>query len=420
MRRRFTQALAIATGIALATTGCGSGEKSATTADGKTILTVALWNYDTTPEFKALVEAYEAEHKDVDVQPVDILADDYPEKVTTMLAGGDSTDVITMKNVIDYARYGTRGQLASLKDEVGKLDRSKYRGLDAFDLDGDYFALPYRQDFWVLYYNKKLLANSGADLTSLTWQEYADLAKKTTKGSGADTVYGTYQHTWRSLVQAVAAAQTGGDQLGGDYGFMKPQYTMALDLEKSGATLKWATARTQKVTYHTMFSEEKAAMLPMGTWYAARLIDEKKAGKIKVDWGMAPLPQATEGASTTFGSPTAFAVNKKARNAEAARKFVTWASGEKGAAAIAKIGVFPAYNDATITDLYFKVDGMANDEVAKKAFQPGEVKLEMPVSEKSSDVDKILNEEHELIMTGEKSVDAGIVEMGKRVKSEVD
>ncbi|TDC42049.1 extracellular solute-binding protein [Micromonospora sp. KC213] len=420
MKRRFTQALAIATGIALATTGCGSGGKSATTPDGKTILTVALWNYDTTPEFKALVEAYEAEHKDVDVQPVDILADDYPQKVTTMLAGGDTTDVITMKNVIDYARYGTRGQLASLKDEVGKLDKSKYRGLDAFDLDGDYFALPYRQDFWVLYYNKKLLANSGADLTSLTWQEYADLAKKTTKGSGADTVYGTYQHTWRSLVQAIAAAQNGGDQLGGDYTFMKPQYAIALDLEKSGATLKWATARTQKVTYHTMFSEEKAAMLPMGTWYAARLIDEKKAGKIKVDWGMAPLPQASEGASTTFGSPTAFAVNKKARNAEAARKFVTWASGEKGAAAIAKIGVFPAYTDATITDLYFGVDGMANDEVAKKAFQPGEVKLEMPVSEKSSDVDTILNEEHELIMTGEKSVDAGIAEMGKRVKSEVD
>ncbi|PZG02925.1 ABC transporter substrate-binding protein [Micromonospora deserti] len=419
MKRRFATALAVATGLMLATAGCGGGDEPATGADGRTILTVALWNYDTTPEFKALIEAYEAEHQDVDVQPVDILADDYHKKVTTMLAGGDSTDVLTMKNVIDYARYGTRGQLASLKDEVGKLDKSKYLGLDAFDLDGDYFALPYRQDFWVLYYNKKLLQNSGADLTSLTWQEYADLAKKTTTGSGANTVYGTYQHTWRSLVQAIAAAQTGGDQLGGDYGFMKPQYTMALDLQKSGAMLPWATAKTQKVTYHTMFSEEKAAMLPMGTWYAARLIEEKKAGKISVDWGMAPLPQATEGASTTFGSPTAFAVNKKARNAEAARKFVTWASGEKGAAAIAKIGVFPAYTDATIADLYFGVDGMANDEVAKKAFQPGEVKLEMPVSEKSSDVDNILKEEHELIMSGEKSMDAGIAEMGKRVKSEV-
>jgi multiple sugar transport system substrate-binding protein len=34
-------------------------------------------------------------------------------------------------------------------------------------------------------------------------------------------------------------------------------------------------------------------------------------------------------------------------------------------------------------------------------------------------VDKILTEEHELIMAGEKTVDAGIAEMNSRVKSEV-
>ncbi len=74
-----------------------------------------------------------------------------------MLAGGDSTDVLTMKNVTDYARYATRGQLLPLTDEAGKLDKATYFGLDGFDLKGEYFALPYRQDFWVLYYNKKLL-----------------------------------------------------------------------------------------------------------------------------------------------------------------------------------------------------------------------------------------------------------------------
>ena len=35
---------------------------------------------------------------------------------TTMLAGGDSTDVLTMKNVIDYSRFGTRGQLVPLRE----------------------------------------------------------------------------------------------------------------------------------------------------------------------------------------------------------------------------------------------------------------------------------------------------------------
>ncbi|GAA1571229.1 sugar ABC transporter substrate-binding protein [Dactylosporangium maewongense] len=413
-RSRFGIAAAVA--LALTLTGCGNGDDPGA-AGGKTVLTVSLWNYASTPEFKALVEGFEAEHPDIDVQPVDILADDYAKKVTTMLAGGDTTDVITMKNVTDYARYGTRGQLAPLTDEANKLDKSAYLGLEPFNLDGKYFALPYRSDFWVLYYNKKLVKD--ADLSKLTWQDYAQLAKASTTGSGADKVYGTYQHVWRSVVQAVAAAQTGGDLLGGDYAFMSAQYTMALDLQMAGATLPWGTASTQKVSYNTMFSTGKAAMLPMGTWYAAALLQAKADKKSDVDWGIAPLPQVGGGTVTTFGSPTAFAVNKKAKHADAAKRFVLWASGEKGAATIAKIGVTPAYHSAAITDAYFAVAGMPGDALAKKAFQPDKVVLEMPVSDKSSDVDAILTEEHQLIMTGSKTVSAGIAEMGKRVKSEV-
>ena len=67
-------------------------------------------------------------------------------------------------------------------------------------------------------------------------------------------MYGTYQHTWRSVVQAIAAAQTGGDQLGGDYTFFTDQYTMALGLQKAGATLDYGTATAQKTDYRTRCS----------------------------------------------------------------------------------------------------------------------------------------------------------------------
>jgi multiple sugar transport system substrate-binding protein len=420
MKRHVVKAMAVAVGLVLAATGCGSDSDGASSSGGKSTITIALWNYEKTPEFKALIEGFKAENPDIDVQYTDILADNYSDKLTTMLAGGDQTDVLTMKNVTDYARYATRGQLASVTNEAKGLDKAKYRGLDAFDLKGEYFALPYRNDFWVLYYNKTMLKDAGVDLSNLTWQEYGDLAKKLTKGDGANKVYGTYHHVWRSVVQAIASAQTGGDQLSGDYKWMANQYTVALDIQKAGAALPWATANTQKVAYQTMFGTEKAAMLPMGTWYAASLLTDINAGKVKVDWGIAPMPQvAKDGKATTFGSPTAFAVNKKAKNAKAATKFVTWASGPKGAATIAKIGVTPSYGDQSITDAYFSVKGMPSDELSKKAFQPTSVKLEMPVSDKSSDVDTILKEEHQLIMSGTKTADAGIAEMAKRVKSEV-
>ena len=41
------------------------------------------------------------------------------------------------------------------------------------------------------------------------------------------------------------------------------------------------------------------------------------------------------------------------------------------------------------------------------------------MSDKASDIDKILNEEHELIMVNDKSAEQGIAEMEKRVKTEV-
>lgn len=419
MRKTTARVLPIALAATLfGAAACSSGG-SGTTSDGRTVVKIALWNYKTTPEFKALIDGFEAKYPKIDVQPVDILADDYPDKVTTMLAGGDKTDVLTMKNVTDYARYGSRGQLLPLTGDVAKLpDKTAYSGLEDYDLKGQYYALPYRQDFWVLFYNKALVGN--ADLSHLTWSGFDSLAKQFTKGSGSSKTYGTYLHTWRSVVQAIASAQTGGNLLSGDYGWMKDQYGTALDIQKAGATLPFATASSQKITYDSQFTTGKAAMVPMGTWWAAALLAEKAQGKNPVDWGIAPLPQvADNGKNVTFGSPTAFAVNKKARNADAAKKFVEWASGPEGAAAIAKIGLVPSYNDASVMNAFFGVAGMPTDALSKQAMQPSKVQLEMPVSDKSSDIDQILTEEHELVMTGEKSVDDGIKEMDHRVKTEV-
>ncbi|HSU47370.1 MAG TPA: sugar ABC transporter substrate-binding protein [Arthrobacter sp.] len=423
MKRRTFTAIALAVTAGLGLSGCAGAAGTAPQAqDGKTTLTVSVWNYEGTPEFKALFDGYEASHPNVHIEPVDILADDYPQKVTTMLAGGDTTDVLTMKNVIDYARYANNGQLQEINTVVDAVGKDKLATLDAFNINGKYYAAPYRQDFWLLYYNKDLFKAAGIDdPKDLTWDKYAEIAKKLS-GTAPDgkKVYGTYQHIWRSVVEAISAAQNGKDQNSGDYSYFKDQYTMALDLQKSGATLDYGTAKSQKTSYRTMFESGQAAMMPMGTWYIAGLLQAKKDGKTNINWGLAPMPQKdSNGKVTTFGSPTAFAVNKNATHSDEARKFIEWAAGEEGAKAISKVGVVPALQDDAVTDAYFKLDGMPADSLSKKAFAPDSTALEMPVSDKSAATDKILNQEHDLIMVGEKSVSDGIAEMGKRVKSEV-
>ncbi|MGJ6969454.1 ABC transporter substrate-binding protein [Streptosporangium sp. G11] len=417
--RRHVVKAAGMTVIALALAACGgSGEPA---EGGPATLTVTVWNLAKTPEFTALFQAFEKANPGVKVKPVDILADDYPEKVTTMLAGGDRTDVITMKNVTDYSRYSSRGQLLDVTDLVKSADTSKLAGLEAFNIGNTYYALPYRQDFWLLYYNKTLLDKAGIKLTgAMTWDDYAKYAQQLTRDEGGKKVYGAYHHTWRSVIQAISAAQTGGDQLGGDYTFFTDQYTMALGLQKGGAVMDYGTASAQQADYRNMFGTGATAMMPMGTWYISGILEAKKKGESQVDWALAPMPQrAGSGEVVTFGSPTGFAVNKRSKSADLAKKFVQFAAGRAGAEAIAQVGVVPALQDPAITEAYFKLEGMPSDELSKKAFEPGKVVLEMPVSDKSSDVDTILNEEHQLIMVGEKSVADGTRSMSERVKNEV-
>ncbi|MGO4190040.1 ABC transporter substrate-binding protein [Arthrobacter sp. YAF17] len=423
MKRTTLAAIALAVTAGLGMTGCAgaAGPAEPQAQNGKTRLTVSVWNYQGTPEFKALFDAYEAANPTVDIEPVDILADDYPQKVTTMLASGDTTDVLTMKNVIDYSRYANNGQLQEINSVVDKVGKDNLAGIDAFDMAGKYFAAPYRQDFWLLYYNKDLFKAAGIEEPKdLTWEKYTEIAKKLTTEAGGKKVYGTYQHVWRSVIQAIAAAQNGADQNSGEYGSFEDQYNTALDLQKSGATLDFGTAKSQKTSYRTMFETGQAAMMPMGTWYTAGILQAKKDGKTTVNWGLAPLPQKeSNGKVTTFGSPTAFAVNKNATHSDEAKKFIEWAAGVEGAKAISKIGVVPALQNESVAAEYFKLEGLPTDELSKKAFTPDKTALEMPVSDKSAATDKILNQEHDLIMVGERSVTDGIAEMGKRVTSEV-
>ncbi|PRB13062.1 ABC transporter substrate-binding protein [Microbacterium sp. MYb62] len=422
MKRSIIGGAAFMAATALVLTGCsGSGAPaSQETLDPneEVTLTVSVWNYDQTPEFQALFEAFEAEHPNITIEPVDILADDYPEKVTTMLSGGDTTDVITMKNAIDYARYATRGQLQDVSDLADGYGE-ELAGLETFDTEGKYYALPYRQDFWLLYYNKDLFEAAGLDAPdNITWDEYAEYAEKLTDASGSQKVYGTYQHYWRSVVQAISAAQTDGDLLSGDYGFMKDQYDLALGLQNDGYALDYATAKTQQISYRTMFETGQAAMLPMGTWYIAGIKQAIDEGKSSVNWGVAQMPQIkADGDITTFGSPTAFAVNKNAKNSAAAKLFLDFAAGEEGAKAIAAIGVVPAYSSDAVTSAF---TALPSDDLSVETFQGDKkVVLEMPVSDDTADVSTILDEEHDLVMVGEKSVDDGIAEMEDRVTSEV-
>lgn len=429
--KTWKKRLALSVTIGLAATAlaaCGSKKDDGAKTDGsdskgdeKVTLKVSTWDYANIPEFKALFDAFHEKYPNVTVEAVDIPSADYDTKLTTMLASGDTTDILTMKNLLSYSNYALRDQLMDVTDHLKDLDTKPAQdSFDMYSIDGKTYAQPYRTDFWVLYYNKQMFKDAGiADPDNMTWEEYQAAAEKMAKPD--EQVYGTYQHVWRSTIQAIAAAQNDKNLLDPSYDFMEPYYERALALQDEQAQMDFGTAKSTKVTYQSQFEGAKAGMAYMGTWWMGGILTKQDNGEIKdFDWGIAPMPQnEKDGKITTFGSPTAFAVNKKAAHAKEAQDFLDFCSGKEGAEILANVGVVPSYRTDEINEIYFNRKGMPNDEISQKAFNPDKIAVEFPVDKKGPAIDKILQEEHDLIMTGDKTPAEGIKEMEKRVKDEI-
>lgn len=135
-----------------------------TLAEEKQVLTVATWDVNTTPYLKTQEAGFEAAYPNIDLQYIDISSQDYATKVDTNLFGGDTTDVIMVKGDSDLMKWKEKGYVQSLDAYIAKdsYDLSGLVGTEInYNIDGEQYALPFRSDFWVLFYNKDLFDAAG-------------------------------------------------------------------------------------------------------------------------------------------------------------------------------------------------------------------------------------------------------------------
>ena len=359
-------------------------------------------------------------------------ASNYDTQMTADLAAGTAPDLFVQKTLKNFFTYQDGEQLLDVSDVAGKLS-SDVDGVPNYTVDGKTYAIPYRQDAWVLYYNKDLFKKAGVAEPdgSWTWDDYATAAKALTtnlKAAGADAV-GTYQHSWQSTLQGFANGQApGADVLSGDYAYLKPYYERVLDLQAAGAQADYGTVTTNKLTYQAQFGTQKAAMMPMGSWYVATLMSQQKSGDANdFEWGFAPIPQydaSTTGLDkepVTFGDPTGIGLNAaiKEDKIETAKAFLTYIASEDAGKALAGIGITPAIVNDGVSSAYFGVDGVPTDDLAKFAFSHRVVKPENPVSKHTAGVQNILNETHSAIVSKSTPVDEALASASDRVKNTV-
>ena len=382
------------------------------------VLTVVTWDATTTPYLIAQKEAFEASHPGVKIEYVDVASQDYAVKVTTMLEGGDTSDVFMIKEIDNLINWQAQGFAAPLADYIAKgYDMSGFVGTEVnYAVDGVQYAIPFRSDFWVLFYNKDLFDAAGVDLPTndMTWGQYAELAKKLTDKE--KDVYGTHYHTWLSAVVNWAVCGTGYTLADKKYDNLLYYYTLYQDLEDSGACMSYADLKASGLHYSAAFANGNIAMLPMGYWYVSTLIGYNKDGTCNFNWGITAVPHADDvAAGSSFGNLTGAMINAKSENKDLAWEYVSWLGGPEGAKATASVGARPAWVSEDVAEVMASVEGFPGDANSKAALIPSSVAMEWPVAEKVSDIKTIVNEEHSMIMAREVTPEEGIEEMNERV-----
>lgn len=423
--RKMKTAIAIVLLAAVALLPVYSGGARETTApQGKTVLKWVLWDLDATTYYTPLIEAYEAAHPEIEIETLDLGSTDYMTMLSTQLTGGDdSIDVVTVKDIPGYSNLVKAGQLLALNEFVAnqKIDTSVYGGItDQISVDGKYFALPFRSDFWIVYYNKDLFDKAGVPYPTndMTLLEYDALARKMTSGRGADKVYGAHYHTWRSAVQLFGILDGRQTIVDGTYDFLKPYYQAILAQQRDGICQDYATLKTSSTHYSGVFYNNSVAMMNMGSWFISTLIDKINKGESEAtNWGIVKYPHP-DGvpAGTTLGTITTLGVNSASKKQAAALDFVKFVTGEEGAAIIAKTGTIPAIRTDDIADIIAGKPGFPTDPASKAALQVAKTYLEMPMHAKSAEIEVVLNQNHDNIMTNNVSIDEGIARMNADVR----
>jgi len=448
MKRSTIATAGIAAAAALVLVGCSSGNPggdpsepsdtgtaTSTETEGgdaePVTISVSGWSLDTTPEFQVLADGFTANNPHVTVELKEYDAAEYNTLLTADLAAGAGPDIITQKEVKFLTTFQEGGQLLDVSD-VPLPDGIS--GTSSYEVDGVAYAVPYRQDSWVLYYNKDLFAAAGVDEPdgSWTWDDYADAAAAVTTGlsNAGSAAKGAYLHRWQSTTQGFANAQApGADILSGDFGHLAPFYERVLAMQDAGSQIDFNTSNANQLTYQGEFGKQNAAMLPMGTWFVATLISQQAAGEADdFAWGIAPIPQldasttGTDGTPVTFGDPTGFGINARVGDdkVQVAKDFLAYAASEEAASALAGIGITPALVSDAVAEIFFAVDGAPTDELSKFAYSTNEVKPENPTSNQTATVQGILGDLHTAVLSGSESIESAIAAAQQRFDNEVN
>lgn len=209
--------VAVAVAFVLAAMGLfASGDTESTSSAPKQVEKVNFYAWTHPDNMIPLTEAFNKDYAGKYELVYQKLADAATMTINTALASGEPIHVMTQASAFDLRQRADSGVYYGLKSF---LDREKltYEGVfgksieETQNINGDYYSMPYCNNINVIYFNKKMFDEAGVAYPdpSWTWDDFRATAKKLTKGSGANKVYGAMidvakangDHYWATIAQ---------------------------------------------------------------------------------------------------------------------------------------------------------------------------------------------------------------------------
>ena len=329
MRRRRLAAALVAVGAMMTVAACGGSSSGGSQDTG----TLTFFSWDSEQTMTPIIDEFEKQNPGITVEfssapPVA----EYISTLQARILSGTAADVFAIaaenkSNLID------NGAVADLTDEPFTANLTQFNK-DTYGKDGRTYGASISSWGGGIMYNKKLLADAGVTEFPKSWDEFLAVSSKL-KDQGV-------QYPFLESVQAmpiVVAAFVGSENAaaGG-----------TLDQKIFDGSSSFAATWTEPLTvWNELYSQGlapkdvvgltgdqvrdefiagRAAMIPAGPWEVAPI----RKGNPDLDIEMAPVPGMTGPEPYLAGAASpGLAINAKAKNPEAAKKFLAFYTNAK-------------------------------------------------------------------------------------------
>lgn len=298
---------------------------------------------------------------------IEVVGQDVFESRITLSFTGKTDDIdVVHTPVIQVQRWVKAGWLKPITAAVnGMADKDDILSgpLDAYNVDGETWALPFFAETGMMSYRKDLLAKAGFDHPPVTWDEVLKVAEavKTDDVAGfamrAAPGQGFNMFVFPMIMRAYGGKffKHYPDDL--TPALNSPETLKALEIYMTLIN-KYGPPGGGNFNFSEIAAASQAGKLAMfvdGTSIVAQSLDPKKS-QVFEDMAIAPVPTGPEGRSPAI-AVHGLGIPASAAHPDAAFKFIEWATSSETLSKIALAQAYPDFTRASVA---------ANAEVTAK------------------------------------------------------